>query len=827
MCGLFVFAALGVSRHSGGRRHRSKKIFDRRSCVHVSASPITIISHLPTYLPTSIMIRALYVPLALGALLAFAAPARTSELQFKGDSRIFYQLNPPVSAAPTPSLPQNGPLYEFTRIGGTEAASTNERTNERGRPTRPTHTRSPARARALRKLSNPGLVKAAPHEYMDSWGPYVKDLMHQQLYQDTYSLGAVSIKGGNRVLHQQQEYPPSCGRQNPATQAGNMWFTAMGCRIASFPLSYVNKAGEFKTAAAGEMIDPISAPGESVHFPAPPRPDCFANGNVCSEDEFCMAQRHEKWGPWAVAPGGYLAEKKCAQLNYGWNTTLVSEDNLAALNQSVVNDVCGGVYCGENGLCGNFSGQVNQVASISGGEPPPWRPIQGQCVKYRQKGQSCYLMLNDNPFYQDAFKATADPEFNDGGGIDRPYVCAPGLECTDIGNGVLTCTNQSSLGNIDDVEKWGTCSDELGLTCRDGLVCTGSNVPVLNNTCVEPRPQDVCFAGPWWISTYCPRSNNDTLGQPPPCGGMTKDFAFQSLYTAMLLSPGEYVSSGSCSYWFEQPVYIPANDTSGWPGRTSQLRNDIYAIFDTLWPRHLAGFEDGPPPFEEIERDVYVIPTTTNDQCLAASKAEGCGAGSPNEASISPECRLQRKLAYAGRIINEPNKVWSLIHWVMTNLRDDQDMTPEQVQASKAIALILRDNFWCNDCRGFFDGGVLSQFGYPPSSSKAIDHEKYWHAGHNEASEHVATTRGSHPWIYQLANQTSGPNTGSKYQNPFYLPFDEAHAQWKQVERDEDGSCPTVSAVQSPSSPRASSATSRQVPCSGFLALLALLALLN
>ena len=150
MCGLFVFvfAALGVSRHSGGRRHRSKKIFDRRSCVHVSASPITIISHLPTYLPTSIMIRALYVPLALGALLAFAAPARTSELQFKGDSRIFYQPNPPVSAAPTPSLPQNGPLYEFTRIGGTEAASTNERTNERTRSSDSTHSHTVSRSRS-------------------------------------------------------------------------------------------------------------------------------------------------------------------------------------------------------------------------------------------------------------------------------------------------------------------------------------------------------------------------------------------------------------------------------------------------------------------------------------------------------------------------------------------------------------------------------------------------------------------------------------------------------------------------------------------------------
>ena len=54
----------------------------RRSSIEdlVSMCPqvtITIISHLPTYLPTylpSIMIRALYVPLALGALLAFAAP---------------------------------------------------------------------------------------------------------------------------------------------------------------------------------------------------------------------------------------------------------------------------------------------------------------------------------------------------------------------------------------------------------------------------------------------------------------------------------------------------------------------------------------------------------------------------------------------------------------------------------------------------------------------------------------------------------------------------------------------------------------------------------
>ena len=292
----------------------------------------------------------------------------------------------------------------------------------------------------------------------------------------------------------------------------------------------------------------------------------------------------------------------------------------------------------------------------------------------------------------------------------------------------------------------------------------------------------------------------------------------------MLLSPGEYVSAGSCKYWHEQEIYLPSNDTSGWPGRMQQLRRDIHGIFDTLWPRHLSGFEKGPPSFESIE-EWYEIPTKSNAECLAASKAEGCNELS--EDALTEACRLQRKLATVGRIINEPNKVWSLIHWSMANLKDP--MTQEQVQASKALALILRDNFWfvtaecvlwreailekvpirstrplddsllmrptpmtcrCNDCRGFFDTGVLGVFGYPPSSTEAEDHARYWNTGHNEASEHVATTRGSHPWIYQLANQSVGPNTGTAYQNPFFLPFEDAQAQWKQVERNDDGSCP-------------------------------------
>ena len=114
----------------------------------MSAHTITtcIISHLPTYFnhdscslrssrprfPVGVCCPCSYVCIAI----------------LGGDSRNFYQLNPPVSAAPTPSLPQNGPLYEFTRIGGTEAASTNERTNERTRSSDSTHSHTVSRSRS-------------------------------------------------------------------------------------------------------------------------------------------------------------------------------------------------------------------------------------------------------------------------------------------------------------------------------------------------------------------------------------------------------------------------------------------------------------------------------------------------------------------------------------------------------------------------------------------------------------------------------------------------------------------------------------------------------
>jgi len=583
--------------------------------------------------------------------------------------------------------------------------------------------------------------------------------------------------------------PNYCGEENRTVSAGKMWFTAFDvhCRAAIRPITYLNRANEFTTADPGDIIAVPSAL-EVVYFPGPKVPDCYLQGNVgCeSEEEFCMTDRHEKWGKWGKAPSGLTADQRCALPYFSWNVEGLDDKAKKELNESVVEDYCGGVYC-EDGNCDSFGGWVNKVARDQGA----WNPVRGKCVKYRKKGQSCYFMQKKNKFYQNPFLGTADAEFNNGGGINRPFVCAPGLECKDIGQNINTCVNPSEgIKSLSVPRKeWETCGDHL--PCDDGLVCTGTEIEILNNTCVVPREPDVCYAGPWWDSMFCPRTgllNNGTI-QTPPCGGMSPEMAIESLLSWLLMAPGESVAPLWCTYWVEGPLNNDFN-TSGWPERHRALRYDIYKTFDTLWPKHLDGFESL-ISFEEIERDIFGIPSKNidYDTCKTAliKDFNECSPESGN--SMEPICILHQELVFTRAIKNQANKVWSLIHWVMANLK--KFMSPDQVEASRAIALILRDNWACNDCRGFFNAGVLGGLGYPPLSNKAVDHEKYWNLGHNEASEHVATTRGGHPWMLQLAGQNGGTETAgvSNYQNPFYMPYEQAHLQWKQWEQNADGEC--------------------------------------
>jgi len=133
---------------------------------------------------------------------------------------------------------------------------------------------------------------------------------------------------------------------------------------------------------------------------------------------------------------------------------------------------------------------------------------------------------------------------------------------------------------------------------------------------------------------------------------------------------------------------------------------------------------------------------------------------------------LTNALAEAGDWASRPNLVWSLIHFVMHN--QPAPMSSEAVEASRALAGALSQNFYCNDCRGFFTIGVLSEYGLPPESPDGEAHARYWNFGHNVASEHVATTRGGHPWIDPLSESLA-----ANVANPFYVPYGTSKRMWK------------------------------------------------
>jgi hypothetical protein len=47
---------------------------------------------------------------------------------------------------------------------------------------------------------------------------------------------------------------------------------------------------------------------------------------------------------------------------------------------------------------------------------------------------------------------------------------------------------------------------------------------------------------------------------------------------------------------------------------------------------------------------------------------------------------------------HRPTQVWSLIHTLMANTADP--MRPASVEASRALAVWLRQHFMCTNCRG-------------------------------------------------------------------------------------------------------------------------------
>jgi hypothetical protein len=230
---------------------------------------------------------------------------------------------------------------------------------------------------------------------------------------------------------------------------------------------------------------------------------------------------------------------------------------------------------------------------------------------------------------------------------------------------------------------------------------------------------------------------------------MNRSWAIEAVRSSLLLYPGEVAFAGSCAYW--QSPHVAA------------AREEMYEIIKALWPSHLVGPY---PSLQAMEENLWKV----GDVNLVDLTPEYCHQETDNdEKKHSP---VSKALAAAGKWASRPNLLWSLIHFVMHN--QPAPMPRMAVEASQALATHLSENFWCNDCRGFFTIGILSAYGMPPDVADGEAHARYWNLGHNVASEHVATTRGGHPWIVSF-DEGQAKGVG----NPYYMPYETSVKMWR------------------------------------------------
>jgi len=504
-----------------------------------------------------------------------------------------------------------------------------------------------------------------------------------------------------------------CGKPN---KDQNMWFTGQRCSLASADMMYLSHSGEWKSAKKGDVIDLHC---DDVQCPIPVIQDCYHSPNICDKDEWCWTRQHEKWGAWAQGPTGKDGmyghtpnPSYCKKFVPAYNKA-VEDGNMPEAQQVVLNS-------SRQLFCPEASEVWGDLA---------WRPIHGQCTKYRTEEQSCLQKQEFMPPFVglDGPRFTFDEEAKP---LERPLLCHP------------------------------------------SLTCTGPDFNVRPSTCVPKRPPNKCYWGPWWNSLDCPAEHDKSPG-------LSYEVLMNATLSAGLLYEGEVLWPGSCAFW--------DRNQAGGDG-SARIRHQVWLILKTLWPKEALGGRAAP----SWETFNTLIETTFDPisyllkegfpekhvlgvcQWMEKFKLGDHWAPAGYEAQAG---HVQSLLAKAGHWAMMPNKVWSIVHFTTFNLPDQA--TEEQAYASRALATLLAQNFWCDDCRSFFQVGVIAQFGPPPvDNPSGLDIAKWWWHAHNVASEHVATTRGGHPWIHQSGDKVDYFGRKVDLQNPFYMGFEDAYSMW-------------------------------------------------
>ena len=397
------------------------------------------------------------------------------------------------------------------------------------------------------------LSLASPSEYWALATPAVRRARSLQGSEAARALGGRTLSKAESKMSKVWCGPGE--RYNGA--AGAMWYAnpyTAGCSKASMALTYVFD-GKVHTAVEGDLIKMTC---DNWQCPVPKVVDCYRDRSACAADEWCMVITHEKWGAWAMGKDGHTPNfDQCGQ---AYNEQIEAIEAQGNVNNATVD----ALKATRDAICGSSTvGVANGIQLHGMSEDNLWKPSHGRCVKYRLEGQSCIPTLATTGSFANAFVRRAPTEtghYPNGGTMERPLACGP------------------------------------------NLVCTGPTFDVLPSTCVKARPRDVCYTGPWWDSSRCPRTSMRTPG-------MSRDWAIESLQTAFLLFPGEVASPMTCKYW-----------TGSFSTFTQGVRNVTYNIFQALWPRHLVGEY---PTLNQLYQHMW----NQTDLDLAALKPEECAAG--------------------------------------------------------------------------------------------------------------------------------------------------------------------------------------------------------
>ena len=204
----------------------------------------------------------------------------------------------------------------------------------------------------------------------------------------------------------------------------------------------------------------------------------------------------------------------------------------------------------------------------------PWPGTRGRCVKYRQQEQSCIPKASG---ILDA--ASSSPKQEGGKNYERALLCSE----------------------------------------PKSLVCTGADFHVRPSTCVKARQKDICYHGPWWNSTICPRTEPGA-----PRGGLSRAQLMKwSLPAWIIMRPGEVSIGGTCKFWARNSSNSKVRAQAQANYRSMQAQFKIFSIFYAGLGRNLGGdFEQPLPTLDAFLRNLTpLFENITYSECKEKAQA--------------------------------------------------------------------------------------------------------------------------------------------------------------------------------------------------------------